>query len=87
MHGMNPAGSWHVDDPEGLANACEWMRRHLDMIVDNGRWTIPRSMSVCVIDKTNKRVIRVLGMLPSRAPGRSSTRSGVDRHGNGEVPK
>ena len=64
MHGMNPAGSWHVDDPEGLANACEWMRRHLDMIVDNGRWTIPRSMSVCVIDKTNKRVIRVLGMLP-----------------------
>lgn len=64
MHGMNRADRWNIDDPAGLANACEWMRRHLAMLADNARWIIPRSGSIVVIDKTNKRMIRVFGLLP-----------------------
>lgn len=64
MHGMNRADKWNVDTPEGLANACEWMRRHITLCADNARWMMPRSGSVIVIDKTNQRMIRVLGVLP-----------------------
>lgn len=64
MHGMATSGSWDVGDPEGLANACEWMRRHLAILADNARWIIPRSGSIVVIDKTNRRMIRVAGLMP-----------------------
>lgn len=63
-HGMSPAGDWNVDSPEGLRRAVEWMRRHVELFNDQGRWIIPRSGSVVVIDKANKQAIRVLGLAP-----------------------
>lgn len=64
MHGTHDGDRWDVDTPEGLASAVEWMRRHFEESIDNARWVIPRSMSVCVIVQTNKCVIRVAGTMP-----------------------
>lgn len=54
----------NVDTPDGLANAVEWMKDHVALIADQGRWVIPRSGSIVVIDHKNKQAIRVLGLLP-----------------------
>ena len=90
MYGMNPRGAWHIDDPKGLANAVEWMRRHVDLIQDNGRWIIPRSGSIVVFDKTNKRAIRVLGLLPEPSTQVVIEAMGwtwIDKANGEEVPK
>lgn len=63
-HGIDPSGNWDVDTKEGLARAVEWMERHVAMFNDQGRWVIPRSGSIIVIDKVNKQAIRVLGLRP-----------------------
>lgn len=55
---------WNVDTPEGLIAATHWQSNTIEHIRDQGRWVVPRSGSVIVIDKTNKQAIRVFGLLP-----------------------
>jgi hypothetical protein len=66
MHGMAKGGTeeWDVDTKAGLARAVEWMQRHVAIFADQGRWMMPRSCSIIVIDKKNKQAIRVAGFLP-----------------------
>lgn len=66
MHGLAKGGTdeWDVDTKHGMARAVEWMERQLAILSDQARWVIPRSGSIVVIDKKNKRAIRVLGMAP-----------------------
>lgn len=64
MRGEHGGASWDVDTKEGLANAVEWMERHVTTFRDQGRWITPRSGSIVVLDQLNKQAIRVLGLAP-----------------------
>lgn len=56
--------NFNVDTPGGLKLSVAWMQMHVARIHQGGRWIIPRSGSVVVIDHANKQAIRVLGLLP-----------------------
>lgn len=64
MHGMHPGGEWNIDTKDGMYRAKEWMLRHVELFRDQGRWIIPQSGSVVVIDKANKQAILVLSLMP-----------------------
>ena len=64
MHGMSPSLNWNTDTTDGLANAVAWMTKHVAMLADQGTWIVPRSGSIVVIDKKNKRATRTIGLLP-----------------------
>lgn len=61
-HGMQPRSNWNIDTAEGMANAVERQRKQFALLRDQGRWLVPRSGSVIVVDQANKRAIRVLAM-------------------------
>lgn len=61
MHGMSQRRNWNVDSKEGLANAAAEMREHVKRFIDQGRWVIPRSGSIVVIDQINKEASLVYG--------------------------
>jgi len=63
LHGMPKAANWNLDTAEGMANAVEWQRRQFALLRDQGRWLVPRSGSVIVVDQVNKRAICVLSMM------------------------
>lgn len=54
----------NVDTPEGLKEAVKWQEGHVKLFADQGRWIVPRSGSIIVIDAKNKTATRVLGMAP-----------------------
>ena len=56
-----------INTPEGMAAAVEWQQAHVDRLTDQGRWVVPRSGSIIVIDKMNKQAIRVAGLAPEPA--------------------
>lgn len=64
MHGMSKAANWNINTAEGMANAVEWQRRQFALLRDQGRWIVPRSGSVIVVDQVNKQAILVTAMLP-----------------------
>lgn len=54
----------NIDTPEGMANAVAWQTKMIEVLVDGGRWLVPRSGTIYMIDKVNKRARKVLGLKP-----------------------
>ena len=54
----------NIDTPEGLAQAVAEQQALIDEIVPGGRWVVPRSFSIYMLDQANKRVKRVHGLNP-----------------------
>lgn len=55
--------NFDIDTEEGMANAVAWQENLISKIVPGGRWLVPRSGTICILDQENKRV-RMLGLLP-----------------------
>lgn len=88
MYRMPRDAAWNVDTPEGLANAVERMTRHVSLLADQARWVM-RSGSVVVVDKANKRMIRVLGQKPepsTQAVLKAMGWQWIDKAAGEEVP-
>lgn len=80
---------YDVDTPEGLAAAIEWQKQMIEHCSDQARWIVPRSSSIIVIDKTNKRAIRVLGAKPETSIQKVFEAMGwqwIDKVAGEEVP-
>ncbi len=56
--------NFNIDTEEGMANAVAWQQKMIDVLADGGRWVVPRSGTIYMIDKTNKRARKVLGLKP-----------------------
>jgi hypothetical protein len=54
----------NVETPERLANAVAGMREHVKGFGDQGRWIVPRSGAIVVLDQVNKEASLVLGLPP-----------------------
>lgn len=61
---MGRGDNFNIDTEEGLANAVKWTNHVFSLIVDGGRWIVPRSMSAYEINHGTKTVRRVLGAFP-----------------------
>ncbi len=86
---MKPNLYVNVDTPEGLAVAVEWMTEFVKLFNDQGRWIIPRSGSIVVIDNANKQAILVLSMAPETSTKKVFEAMGwkwIDRANGEEVP-
>jgi len=45
-----------IHTPQGMTDAKRWMQNLINTIADGGMWAIPRSGTILVFDKKNKRV-------------------------------
>lgn len=54
----------NIDTPEGMREAVEWQTAHVNRLAQGGRWVVPRSGSIYIIDHEGKRAKRVFGMAP-----------------------
>jgi len=57
---MNPP--WNIESPEERKMALQWLQAHLALISDGGVWMIPRSVTLYVVDKRRKVLIRRWGL-------------------------
>lgn len=54
----------NIDTPQGMREAIAWQTKLVNAITQGGRWVVPRSGSIYMIDKEGKRAKRVPGLLP-----------------------
>lgn len=53
----------NLNTAEGMAEAVAWQTAMISKLVQGGRWVVPRSGSIYMIDHANKRAKRVLGLM------------------------
>jgi len=53
----------NIDTPEGMAAAVAQQEQMISTICDGGRWVVPRTGSIYMLDQKNKCVKRVLGLV------------------------
>ncbi len=54
----------NINTSEGMAEAVEEQQARVDAIAPGGRWVVPRTGSIYMLDHEGKRVKRVLGESP-----------------------
>ena len=54
----------NIDTLEGLAQAVAEQQALIDRIIPGGRWVVPRSGSIYMLDQENKMARRVHGLKP-----------------------
>lgn len=64
MLGMSREANWDLSTAEGMTNAIIWQTKMISVIAPGGRWIVPRSGTVYMIDHAGKRARKVLGLLP-----------------------
>ena len=56
--------NFNIDTEEGLANAVAWQERLVATITPGGRWYVPRSGTIYMLDHDGKQAKRVAGLCP-----------------------
>jgi hypothetical protein len=51
----------NIDTPEGMMQAVAQQQALIDQIIQGGRWVVPRSGSIYMLDQGGKRAMCVLG--------------------------
>ena len=56
--------NYNIDTIEGMNNAVEWQAQMLSVLVDGGRWVVPRSGSIWEINRTTRTARLCAQILP-----------------------
>lgn len=54
----------NIHQPQGMAEAKAWTQRLIDTLNDGAVWAVPRSGTIIVFDKKNKRALVKHQMVP-----------------------
>lgn len=53
-----------IHNPQGMAQAKAWTQNLINTLNDGGSWIVPRSGTVLIFDKKNKRVQATHQLVP-----------------------
>jgi len=55
--------NYDLDTEEGMKNAVDWTRNHLNRLTDGGTWMVPRSATLITVSHS-QGTCRLVGLIP-----------------------